>query len=78
MFKCAPLLSSPLHALSSPPRFPPMSSHAREPHVSPVFYRYPENQYISKRSLFSVGYGLKLTMLVCLPQHESDYRRIDT
>ncbi|ELU39038.1 hypothetical protein AG1IA_06933 [Rhizoctonia solani AG-1 IA] len=38
----------------------------------------PENQYISKRFLFSVGYGLKITMLVCFPQHESDYGRIDT
>ncbi|ELU41089.1 hypothetical protein AG1IA_04882 [Rhizoctonia solani AG-1 IA] len=38
----------------------------------------PENQYISKRLLFSVGYGLKITMLVCLPQHESDYGIIDT
>ncbi|ELU37320.1 hypothetical protein AG1IA_08648 [Rhizoctonia solani AG-1 IA] len=39
---------------------------------------YPENQYISKRFLLSVGYGLKITMLVCLPQHESDYGRIDS
>ncbi|ELU37304.1 hypothetical protein AG1IA_08673 [Rhizoctonia solani AG-1 IA] len=38
----------------------------------------PENQYISKRFLFSVGYGLKITMLVCLSQHESDYGRINT
>ncbi|ELU40208.1 hypothetical protein AG1IA_05755 [Rhizoctonia solani AG-1 IA] len=38
----------------------------------------PENQYISKRFLFLVGYGLTITMLVCLPQHESDYGRIDT
>ncbi|ELU37942.1 hypothetical protein AG1IA_08028 [Rhizoctonia solani AG-1 IA] len=31
-----------------------------------------------KDRFFTVGYGLKITMLVCLPQHESDYRRIDT
>ncbi|ELU39673.1 hypothetical protein AG1IA_06298 [Rhizoctonia solani AG-1 IA] len=26
----------------------------------------------------SVGYDLKITILVCFPQHESDYGRIDT
>ncbi|ELU38415.1 hypothetical protein AG1IA_07555 [Rhizoctonia solani AG-1 IA] len=39
---------------------------------------HPENQYISKRFLFSVGHGLKTTMLICLHQHESEYGRIDT
>ncbi|ELU36542.1 hypothetical protein AG1IA_09429 [Rhizoctonia solani AG-1 IA] len=37
-----------------------------------------KEDYMSKRFLFSVGYGLKITMLVCLHQHESDYERIDT